>query len=177
MKRDTIDYSFHWKSDIVLSSNSFQDFSEFSFWNSLFILLYIHICLFQFFHLSAFMKKLTHDIWKYIYHKRERNEMGLFISLVFISDPGFTAYLRYMTAALGWFMILAKLKNSSASQLFESLLGEEAQNKKNEPLIGGHSMVWNGLFGRTFFVMISVLCSKLSSIETIEGLPIPCSFF
>ena len=47
-------------------------------------------------------------------------------------------------------MILAKLKNSNASQLFESLLGEEAQNKKNEPLKGGHSMVSNGLFVRTF---------------------------
>ena len=47
-------------------------------------------------------------------------------------------------------MILAKLKNSNASQLFESLLGEEAQNEKNEPLKGGHSMVSNGLFGRTF---------------------------
>ena len=33
---------------------------------------------------------------------------------------------------------------------FESLLGEEAQNKKNEPLKGGHSMVSNGLFVRTF---------------------------
>ena len=26
-------------------------------------------------------------------------------------------------------------------------------------------------------VMLSVLCSKFSSIETIEGPPIPCSFF
>ena len=43
-----------------------------------------------------------------------------------------------------------KVENSNASQLFESLLGEEAQNKKNESLIGGHSMVSNGLFGRTF---------------------------
>ena len=43
-------------------------------------------------------------------------------------------------------MILAKLKNSNASQLFESLLGEEAQNKKNEPLKG----CLKGLFVRTF---------------------------
>ena len=47
-------------------------------------------------------------------------------------------------------MILAKLKKSNASQIFENLLGEEAQNKKNEPLKGGHSMVSNGLFVRTF---------------------------
>ena len=47
-------------------------------------------------------------------------------------------------------MILAKLKNSNASQLFESLLGKEAQSEKNEPLKGGHSMVSNGYLGGRF---------------------------
>ena len=47
-------------------------------------------------------------------------------------------------------MVLAKIENPNASQLFENLLGEEPQNKKNEPLKGGHSMVSNGLLVRTF---------------------------
>ena len=45
-------------------------------------------------------------------------------------------------------MILTKFENSNASQLFKILIGVEAQNKKNEPGMGGHSMasmVSNGL--------------------------------
>ena len=67
-------------------------------------------------------------------------------------------------------MTFAKLKNSNASQLFESLLGEEAQNRRSF-----YGLKW--VICEDVLVMISVLWSKFSSIETIEGPQIPCSFF
>ena len=81
--------------------------------------------------------------------------------------------LYEVEAKVGRFMILAKSKNSNASQLFEILMGSEAQNEKNEPDLGG--VKW--ILCEDFLVMMSVLWSKFSPFETIGGSHVPGLFF